>query len=96
MGDFGATLAALTAAAAVATIPATFTVELLKKIPERILEPVFYPFLAIGAGMVWTWEIIRLTGPETSLEWALTAGFISGLMASGIWRSAKAVANLKR
>lgn len=91
MNDFGSVVATLVAAATIA-VPITSALVALIKTLFPQLKARYYPTVAVACGMATTCYLAYLAGVgRDGLGLALGAGFLAGLMASGLFRSAKEI-----
>ncbi len=89
MTDIGATLATLVVAAGVA-VPLTSALVALIKTTIPSLKARYYPTVSVACGMAATVALAWLGGATgQGLALAVGAGFLSGLMASGLFKAGK-------
>ena len=90
MVDIGAVLTTLVVAATVA-VPLTSAIVALVKTTFPRLRSRYYPTVSVAAGMASATGLAWLAGATgNELGMAVGAGFISGLIASGLFRGGKA------
>jgi hypothetical protein len=90
MGDIGGVLATLVAAATVSVPITSALVAAIKRTCGTRLSARYYPTVAIVCGILSTCALTYLAGADRhAIEMATAAGLISGLIASGMFRSVK-------